>query len=131
MKHVNPAKSSLLKDRISELFSDLHPEFDVAGSEQSISQLPSDQQETLSSSVVIPLPDNSERENASIATLPMQSFQMEIDAPANHADKAFRNSPGLIGVIVQEQGKIHGIVSRRKFYETMGKPFASKTGREC
>jgi signal transduction histidine kinase len=118
-----PDNDDSMQRRLNGLFDDhLIPEpvggiktteFRAGGSEE-------DQPETLP---VVQQPAQAVFENSTIAFLPMQDFKVNLEDAASLVDKAFRNSPDLIGVIVYSNGKISDIISRRRFYEMLGRQF--------
>jgi two-component system, NtrC family, sensor kinase len=60
---------------------------------------------------------------STLQQLPLHSFSMESHCSGNEVSKRFDQDPLLPGVILTEQGKFAGMISRRRFMEQMGRPY--------
>ncbi len=106
---VRLAKNDALKDRLDELFSEVFiPEQPVRLAEG----LALAQQR-----------DSRIAESTTVGDLPLQSFRVEVNSEAVLVDHALRYNPDLAGVMVYSEDSVLGVISRRKFYEQLGKQF--------
>lgn len=62
-------------------------------------------------------------EDTILGLLPTSEYQVRPDTSANLVDQDFRKSPELSGVIIQNEQGVVGAISRRKFYEMLGKRY--------
>jgi len=136
MKSDRVAKKFALENRIKDLFSkDLLPEpvtisrstGDYEATNIAEAKVVSALADLAGPSGLLATPLDQEEqksiENVTIEILSMQRFWVGIEADASQVDDAFRNAPELVGVIVQNQGQLHGVISRRRFYELLGRTF--------
>jgi len=101
------AKTDALKDRLDELFSAiLVPEL--------VEQPPT---------ATAPDGETEISEDTTVGALPLQDFRVDANVLSRQVDRDFRRQPDLAGVIIQDGGRVRGLVSRRKFYEQLGKLF--------
>lgn len=61
--------------------------------------------------------------STTVGSLDLQNFRVDLNAESSLVDSAFRENQGLVGVILCDKDIIQGIISRRKFYEHLGKQF--------
>ncbi|MEQ8467295.1 diguanylate cyclase [Coleofasciculus sp. E1-EBD-02] len=61
--------------------------------------------------------------NATLQELPLYNFQFEASQPGEEVAQIFQQNPVLPGVILIEQGRFMGILSRRRFLEQMSSPY--------
>ncbi|MFB2922836.1 ATP-binding protein [Aerosakkonema funiforme] len=62
--------------------------------------------------------------NAKLAELNFYEESIESNCPAEEVVKLFKANPLLPGIILSEQGKFFGMISRRRFFEYMSRPYA-------
>ncbi|NTV35957.1 MAG: hypothetical protein HGA53_03300 [Anaerolineaceae bacterium] len=62
-------------------------------------------------------------ENTAVGELPLLNHRVDISMETSLVDDAFQENPGLVGVMVYDRAVFKGVISRRKFYEMMGKQF--------
>ena len=62
-------------------------------------------------------------EETTVGLLPTSDYQVDPATSANLVDRDFRKVPELPGVIIQNEQGIVGAISRRKFYEMLGKRY--------
>ena len=62
-------------------------------------------------------------EDTTIGNLPTSSYSVSTDAVTSEVDETLRKSSGLPGVIVYDKSGVRGAISRRKFYEILGKRY--------
>jgi two-component system NtrC family sensor kinase len=68
------------------------------------------------------LPSNLTLEST-LQELHLHDRQIEVDNPGKEAAKLFDANPFLPGIILLEQGKLVGMISRRRFLEQMSRPY--------
>jgi len=61
---------------------------------------------------------------STLELLTLHSTQMESNCPVGEAVKIFNTSPLLPGIIITEQEKFIGVISRRLFFEYMSRPYS-------
>jgi two-component system NtrC family sensor kinase len=62
-------------------------------------------------------------ENTTVGHLPPADYHVSGDQTTYVVDNAFRETLDLPGVIISKQRKLIGIISRRKFYEMLGRRY--------
>jgi signal transduction histidine kinase len=62
-------------------------------------------------------------EETTLGLLPTSDYQVRSDTSANLVDRDFRKNPELPGVIIHNEHGVVGAISRRKFYELLGKRY--------
>ncbi|WP_071516144.1 ATP-binding protein [Geitlerinema sp. PCC 9228] len=60
---------------------------------------------------------------STVKELFLYDFQIELSQPGKKVEKAFENNPLLPGVILTEKGKYAFMLSRRRFFEIMSRPY--------
>lgn len=60
---------------------------------------------------------------STLQELPLYHFQVESSCPGEEVAQTFQDNRLLPGVILVEQGKLVGMISRRRFLEQMSKPY--------
>ncbi|MGC1248937.1 MAG: histidine kinase dimerization/phospho-acceptor domain-containing protein, partial [Spirulinaceae cyanobacterium] len=61
--------------------------------------------------------------NSTLIELSLYDFQVEISHISKEVTKKFESSPLIPGVILTEDGKLVGMISRRRFLERMSRPY--------
>lgn len=61
--------------------------------------------------------------DATLATLPLHDFSMEMSQMGRDLAKAFQENPLLPGVVLLREGEYGGMLSRRRFLEFMSRPY--------
>ncbi len=61
--------------------------------------------------------------NSRLQELSLYDFHLELSALGRKATQAFEANPLLPGIILTERGKFAGMISRRRFLESMSRPF--------
>ncbi|KJV10578.1 hypothetical protein VZ95_03995 [Elstera litoralis] len=60
-----------------------------------------------------------------LGDLPMHAAHLSRRATGQDVSRLFANTPDLPGVIVQDEKKILGLITRRRFLENLSKPWAA------
>lgn len=60
---------------------------------------------------------------STLQELPLYDFQVEFSCPGKEVAQTFQDDRLLPGVILVEQGKLMGMISRRRFLEQMSRPY--------
>lgn len=61
--------------------------------------------------------------DATLATLPLHDFTMELNQRGADLSTAFQDNPLLPGVVLLRDGEYTGMISRRRFLEFMSRPY--------
>lgn len=61
---------------------------------------------------------------STLQELPLHTVQMECSALGSEAKQVFETNPLLPGIILTEQGRYTGLISRRQFFEYMSRPYS-------
>jgi len=61
--------------------------------------------------------------DATLATLPLHSFSIELNQPGAELSRAFQDNPILPGAVLLRNGEYAGMMSRRRFFEFMSRPY--------
>ncbi len=61
--------------------------------------------------------------NSTLIELSLYDFQVEISHISKEVTKEFEDNPLIPGVILTEEGKLVGMISRRRFLERMSRPY--------
>ena len=65
--------------------------------------------------------------DSTISSLPAYDVNIDTDTPGQVIAEKFKQNPNLPGVILINHGKIAGVISRRLFYERLGRLFGVET----
>ncbi len=61
--------------------------------------------------------------DATLATLPLHDFAIDLAQPGFALSKAFQDNPILPGAVLLREGEYAGMMSRRRFFEFMSRPY--------
>jgi signal transduction histidine kinase len=61
---------------------------------------------------------------STLQELTLYDFLLESDCPGSGVAKIFEKNPLLPGIIITDQGKFTGMISRRRFFEHMSRPYS-------
>ncbi|MFB2923635.1 sensor histidine kinase [Aerosakkonema funiforme] len=79
------------------------------------------------SSLEMPVQPTSQKKDLSLESrlqdLPLYDFSVENERPGSEVAQAFQDNPLLPGVILVEQSRFAGMISRRRFLECMSRPY--------
>jgi len=59
-----------------------------------------------------------------VKNLFLHNFQVEINRPVDEINSVFKQKPNLPGAIISENGKLVGVISRKKYAEYMSRPYS-------
>ena len=61
---------------------------------------------------------------STIEELSLYNYCVDISEPATRVNKKFKENPNLPGVILTKERKLVGLVSQKKFWQYMSRPFS-------
>nr|WP_246276988.1 ATP-binding protein [Microcoleus asticus] len=61
---------------------------------------------------------------STLQELTLYDFLLESECPGNEVAKIFQANPLVPGIIITKQGKFTGMISRRRFFEHMSRPYS-------
>lgn len=61
---------------------------------------------------------------STLQELTLYDFLLESECPGDEVAKVFQANPLLPGIIITQQGKFTGMISRRRFFEHMSRPYS-------
>jgi signal transduction histidine kinase len=61
---------------------------------------------------------------STLQELTLYDFVLESECPGDEAAKIFQANPLLPGIIITDKGKFTGMISRRRFFEHMSRPYS-------
>ena len=64
------------------------------------------------------------RWGSTLLDLRLHDFQVRADCPGNEVEQGLESNPLLPGVILMAEGGLLGMISRRRFFEHLSRPFA-------
>lgn len=62
--------------------------------------------------------------DATIEQLPLDNFSVPITALSQDVAEELKQNPARVGVILTDNGEFFGMISRRRFWEQMGRPYS-------